>query len=338
MIFTLSFLVLLARYCFLSKNRVHLTNNATLKNEEREDKKTTLNNLYSNRNINENDIPKEILNSKVLLHTNKNQTHQLYLISPLSQKRTTILESFSSDYALSNDKTKIAYIKMGKLYTMDMKTSETTEIAGNFFGQGPVSWSPNDEFIIVNHGPGTTKETAYSVETGKSVCTVSGHLKWIDDYNAFHNYYDEHEQSLGIKKTNIKTCTSNFLINSPEDKSYSISAVSFKDGKLVTDRYIRNPDDQNYGEHIYEKYDVNTGAREPYSNYESDKFIGKSKVEAIFSDLMNYDWLSFEEHENFPDWKLVTIQKNHYQNRDIFIVGPNETIIFVAKNGIAKWY
>ncbi len=111
---------------------------------------------------------------------------QIFLLKGLDSEPLLIDEG--SALSLSNDQTKIAYVKMDKdnnIYIYNKSTKEKKTIITSEERLRAVEWSPNDRYLITDSGTGTAGRGAiYEYPSGKKISTFSilvDRLQWLNN-------------------------------------------------------------------------------------------------------------------------------------------------------------
>ena len=319
--------------------------------------------LKANRWIDSESLPKEILEAKILLHKDS----QLFVTSPLSLEVTQLLPKVSS-FALSNDRSKLAYIEtydsdyytedvVGKFFILDLDTEVVREYNTDSDRQRGISWSPDDKYVLVNSGTGAYGSTVvYSVAEGTSYCTFMNSPVWIDSTNVFVDYLDRDVSSRpwesgagrGIKKMNILTCATEVFFAPTDTRDYS--AVSMEEGNLVVqETYVQdssywwgNPSsDTTPYTAITVLYDPDSKELISETGYyeQPKKELSREQIKLNLSDLTDFEYLRIEEHPLLKNWFLVNAYKGgSIFNNEVYVInllGPE--IIFVTEKALAKW-
>jgi hypothetical protein len=314
----------------------------------------------NNDKINIDDIPQQILSSNLLLLT---QDGTLSYTNPMSKTETKLLEEVET-FDASNDKRKIIYLKKcptkvdtntcdKNTYIYDMETKESKVIETSLSVPRAVTFSPDDQYIFVESGTGGIGGTdVFPASGGESICHFTSKPVWFSNLEAFVMYFDnsvykrpgEIRDGIGVGKINIQTCKTEGVVKPTDLADYRAIEMQGTD-LIVMKTSVANVDDwssidaASTRKDTYEKYDTQTGELQPYPEYGTQTDSRISKMESLFKDTKNFVEIIIGDKDVVSGWDLVSVRKkgNTY-NRDVYIVGPDGTSIFVGKNVIAKWF
>jgi hypothetical protein len=327
--------------------------------------KSPIEKLRSNENVGVSKIPEEILESEILLHT---RDALLYSTSPLKESKIPILKEVHA-FSVSNDKTKIAFIKSygadgdSYFYIFNIEPNEVIQYSLEGVRQRDISWSPDDKYVLVNFGTSPDGITeVYLANTGKKVCSFSNNPLWLSKNEAFVDIFDYDAwprpwgvgYAVGVSRINIGTCVQKDLLPATDKEDYR--KVEIMDNDLVVrktyvdeieewglDRvgeeksYISNNEQDIKEEYI--KYDTDTMESTSFPNYEEVRDEKKNEIEKLFSDVLDIEGINVEENKEIEGWYLVEISTgSSIYEQEIFVVGPNNEIIFIDRNVLAEWF
>jgi hypothetical protein len=316
----------------------------------------------NNDKINIDDLPQQILSSNLLLLT---QDGTLSYSNPMSKTETKLLEGVET-FDASNDKKKIIYLKKcpqgedvstcdKNTYIYDMETKEGKIIETGLDTPRNVSFAPDDRYIIVETGtggPGTNN--IFPSDGGESTCQFYSFSDpiWLSNLEALIMYFDksvaprlgEIMEGVGVGKINIQTCKTEALIKPTDLDEYRAIEMQGTD-LIVMKTSVENANDwvmpgiMSKIKDTYEKYNIQTGELQPYPEYKTQLDNKISKMESLFKDTKNFSRVSIGDKDVVSGWEMVNVQKKgNMYNRDVYIVGPDGTSIFIGKNVIAKWF
>ena len=314
----------------------------------------------NNDKINIDDLPQQILSSNLLLLT---QDGTLSYSNPMSKTETKLLEGVET-FDASNDKKKIIYLKKCPLdanvstcdkntYIYNMETKESKTIETGLEIPRAVTFSPDDNYIIVETGTsGVGFNAVFPSDGGNAICKFSGKPIWFSNLESFITYFDKNVaprpgevmEGAGVRKINIQTCVTEDLIKPTDLEDYHIVELQGTNLIITKTSVATAGDWSNFGstatrKETYEKYNIQTGELQPYPEYKTQLDNKISKMESLFKDTKNFSRVSIGDKDVVSGWEMVNVQKKgNMYNRDVYIVGPDGTSIFIGKNVIAKWF
>lgn len=308
----------------------------------------------------EEQVPREIVESKILMLTDKNK---LYIISPIDKVKKLLVDGVSA-YASSNNKNYIAYLKSSPFITDETKsdqdihiynlsTKQESIIPAGLSAQRKIFWSPDDRYVIVDRGTGGTgTNTVYSFESGKSNgCNFSGEVLWVSNIEALVPLYSTDPalnragayKARGIRKINIENCQSENLI-------LPISTANFYPVRLVNNQvlilknYVDKPEDWSdfsEGSKIkttYEKFDLQTRQVTPYPEYADELLAETKRLKSLVPSSTNAKDVYTSEKDPVTDWNLINAHKGlSIYNNDVYLIGPDKTVVKIGENAVATW-
>ncbi len=314
----------------------------------------------NNDKINIGNLPQQILSSNLLLLT---QDGTLSYSNPMSKTETKLLEGVET-FDASNDKKRIIYLKKcppeanvntcdKNTYVYNMDTKESNTIETGLERPRAVTFSPDDNYIVVETGTGGVGFSAvFPSGGGDAVCKFPGKPTWFSNLEALITYFDgnvaprpgEIMEGTGIRKINIQTCATEDLIKPTDLEDYRILEMQGTN-LIVTKTSVANASDwSNFGskatrKETYEKYNIQTREIQPYPEYKTQLDSDISKMESLFKDTKNFSKIVIGDKDVVSGWEMVNVQKRGgMYNRDVYIVGPDGTSIFIGKNVKAKWF
>ncbi len=314
----------------------------------------------NNDKINIDDIPQQILSSNLLLLT---QDGTLSYSNPMSKTETKLLEGVET-FDASYDKGKVIYLKKCPLdanvntcdtnvHVYNMRTKESTSIGADLFRPRAVTFSPDDQYIVVESGTGAVGSTSvFSLSGGNAICNFSGSPTWISNLEALVMYFDKNVaarpgeimEGAGVRKVNIQTCKTEDLIKPTDLADYLIIELQGTDLIVMKTSVSNTSDWSNFGststrKTAYEKYNIQTGELQPHPEYKAQIDSRISRMESLFKDTKNFSKIIMGDRDVVSGWDMVNVQrKGGLYNRDVYIVGPDGTAIFIGKNVVAKWF
>jgi len=305
-------------------------------------------------------VPREIVESKILMLTENNQ---LYVISPIDKNKTLLIDGVSS-YASSKDKNYIAYLKTypfiidkaktdSDIHIYNFKTQQESKITAGKAAQRNISWSPDGRYIIVERGTSTTgSNDVYSVETGKNTdCVFSGSILWINDTEFLNPLFSNNFtprggqviNAQGVRKVNIETCQSETLILPTNTADFS-AIKSMGNDLVVLKTYVDKPEDWtdfSQGSKIkttYEKYNLQTKLWTPYPEYESEIKTETDRLKALVPYTVKVKGVYTTNKDIATGWELINVYKGgSLYNNEIYLMGPEKTVVKIGEDAVATW-
>lgn len=305
-------------------------------------------------------VPREIVESKILMLTENNQ---LYVISPIDKNKTLLIDGVSS-YASSKDKNYIAYLKTypfiidkaktdSDIHIYNFKTQQESKITAGKAAQRNISWSPDGRYIIVERGTSTTgSNDVYSVETGKNTgCVFSGSTLWINDTEFLNPLFSNNFtprggqviNAQGIRKLNIETCQSETLILPTNTSDFSAIKLIGND-LVVLKTYVDKLEDWtdfSQGSKIktsYEKYNLQTKLWTPYPEYESEVKTETDRLKALVPYTVKVKGVYTTNKDIATGWELINVYKGgSLYNNEIYLMGPEKTVVKIGEDAVATW-
>lgn len=319
---------------------------------------------FSNIDINgdgkKEQVPREIVESKILMLTEHNQ---LYVISPIDKDKKLLIDGVSS-YASSKDKNYIAYLKTypfitdkaksdGDIHIYNLKTQQESKIVAGKAAQRNISWSPDGRYVIVERGTSTTgSNDVYSVETGKNTgCTFSGSILWISNTEFLNPLFSNNFtprggqviNARGIRKVNIETCQSETLILPTNTADFSAIKLMGND-LVVLKTYVDKPEDWtdfSQGSKIkttYEKYNLLTKLGIPYPEYENEIKIETDRLKALVPYTVKVKRIYTTNKDIATGWELINVYKGGtIYNNEVYLMGPEKTVVKIGDNATGTW-
>lgn len=349
---------------FQYKNRPKPTEESPYLVQEETDTGNQNNEPFSNIDIDgdgdEEQVPREIVESKILMLTAKNE---LYIISPIDKKKTLLLEGVSA-YAPSYDKNYIAYLKArptnnnqaetdNDIHIYNIKTKEDSKIVAGKAVQRKILWSPDGRYIIVERGTDSLGySNVYSLETRKdNGCGFSGNAIWISNTEILAPSFPTNlaqrpgidTEPKGIRKINIETCQSEDFLSPTNTADYS--AVKMVDNTLIVKKtYVDKLEDWNNitqeskTKTTYEKVDLQTKASTPYPEYEKEKELENERLRELVPVTVDVRAVYNSAKDVATGWELVNVYKGiSIYNNEIYLIGPDKTVVKIGENAFATW-
>ena len=305
-------------------------------------------------------VPREIVESKILMLTENNQ---LYVISPIDKDKKLLIDGVSS-YASSKDKNYIAYLKTypfitdkaksdGDIHIYNLKTQQESKIVAGKAAQRNISWSPDGRYVIVERGTSTTgSNDVYSVETGKNTgCTFSGSILWISNTEFLNPLFSNNFtprggqviNARGIRKVNIETCQSETLILPTNTADFSAIKLMGND-LVVLKTYVDKPEDWtdfSQGSKIkttYEKFNLLTKLGIPYPEYENEIKIETDRLKALVPYTVKVKRIYTTNKDMATGWELINVYKGGtIYNNEVYLMGPEKTVVKIGDNATGTW-